>query len=63
MGSGTGGHAKFFARHGFNILGIDKSERMVDEARKKTHKSHGSKISFELGDVRDFLKKIKNMML
>ncbi|MGC2063692.1 MAG: class I SAM-dependent methyltransferase [Thermodesulfovibrionales bacterium] len=35
MGCGTGGHALLFAERGFNVVGVDLSERMLETAREK----------------------------
>jgi SAM-dependent methyltransferase len=55
MGCGTGGHALQLAAHGYQILGVDRSESMVrsacDRAVSAT-KSHD--IRFVMGDLRAY---------
>lgn len=50
LGCGTGNHALPLARRGYEVVGVDRSEAMLDRARAK--EAAGS-VSFELGDVRD----------
>lgn len=57
LGCGTGGHAVLLASMGFSVLGIDVSPQMIAraEARKKNLPSEAaSRVSFQVGDVRDF---------
>lgn len=35
LGSGSGNHAKYLTENGINIVGIEKSESMVEEAKQK----------------------------
>lgn len=35
LGSGSGAHAKYFCKNGFEVVGIEKSAEMVDMANKK----------------------------
>lgn len=34
LGCGTGEHARFLASHGFEVLGVDRSESMLERARE-----------------------------
>ena len=53
MGCGTGGHAIPLAERGYGVYGIDRSERMLSVARKKTDDSGLSdKIQLKTADVR-----------
>lgn len=55
MGCGTGGHAVIFAQMSFDVVGIDLSEQMIKEARKKLLEAGGEiaeKVCFEVGDIR-----------
>ncbi len=36
LGSGTGEHARFLADHGFEVVGVDVSEAMLEQARADT---------------------------
>jgi len=38
VGCGTGSHALLLAKKGYRVLGIDPSEKMIDEANKKLSK-------------------------
>jgi len=46
---GTGNHANLLMKGGFNIVGIDKSNYMLEQARKKN-----KSIKYVLGDMKDF---------
>lgn len=46
IGCGSGIKSDFFTKKGFNVLGVDLSENMVDIARKNYPKSR-----FEVGDI------------
>lgn len=35
LGSGSGAHAEFICQQGYTVTGIERSEKMVDEARRK----------------------------
>ena len=50
LGCGTGGHVLPLARRGYEVVGVDRSEAMLERARAKA--GSGS-FSFELGDIRD----------
>lgn len=47
LGCGTGKHAKLLEQNGFDILGVDMSETMLEEAQKMG-------VNCQLGDVRFF---------
>jgi SAM-dependent methyltransferase len=48
LGCGTGGHALVLARRGYEVVGIDRSEEMLREARRKA----AGNVSFHAGDIR-----------
>jgi len=52
LGSGTGGHAIPLARRGFEVVGVDRSARMVGRANDKAGEAHVA-VDFVVGDVRD----------
>ena len=52
LGCGTGGHAILLAKRGYNVTGIDRSEQMLNLARKKS-KSEGLEIDFIEKDIID----------
>ena len=51
-GCGTGNHAKYFCDEGFTVIGLEKSEEMVDIAKRKCipnfHPQIGDITSFEI---------------
>ena len=49
LGCGTGGHAIILAQRGYSLTGIDRSDVMLAEARKKMARQ---KFDLHLGDVR-----------
>lgn len=49
LGCGTGAHAACLARQCYQIMGIDRSEAMVRQARTRN-----ADIEFAVGDLRDF---------
>lgn len=49
LGCGTGNHAIPLARRAYDVVGVDRSEAMLERAREKG----GDGVSFELGDIRD----------
>ncbi|MBX0310966.1 MAG: class I SAM-dependent methyltransferase, partial [Sulfurihydrogenibium sp.] len=51
LGCGTGRHAKLFSDAGFNVLGVDQSKYMLNEAMNKKD----DRLDFIEGDIR-FLK-------
>ena len=54
LGCGTGKHAAFLAKKGYNVWGVDISEEMVKQAKNSFEKQNDlfEKLSFSLGDVR-----------
>ncbi len=55
LGCGTGGHAEHLAKLGFSVLGIDRSEQMIEraEARRKALATElGTRLRFQRGDIR-----------
>lgn len=48
-GCGTGKHSVYFAKHGYEVYGLDKSSGMLKEAVKN---SVGLRINFVMGDIR-----------
>jgi SAM-dependent methyltransferase len=49
LGCGTGNHALPLARRGYEVVGVDRSESMLERARAKGEDG----VAFELGDIRD----------
>lgn len=47
LGCGTGRHARFLASWGIKVMGIDSSQAMIDEARKKNSGVFYKKVSLE----------------
>ncbi|MDA7516547.1 class I SAM-dependent methyltransferase [bacterium] len=59
-GCGTGLHAELLEKEGFHVTGIDLSEQMIEEAKKRNLKQS----DFSVGDVRNFkLNKTFNIAL
>ncbi len=55
LGCGTGNHALPLARRGYRVLGIDRSDEMLDSARKKAaSESMDGSLDYYRGDLRDF---------
>ena len=50
---GPGRHALEFARRGYRVVGVDRTRRYLDEARKKA-KEGNLHIDFREGDMREF---------
>jgi SAM-dependent methyltransferase len=53
LGCGTGIHAEAFARDGFEVVGLDRSEEMLAQARGRQQRSN-SAVAFVQGDIRSF---------
>jgi len=54
LGCGTGGHALPLAQRGYEVTGIDRSERMLVAAQAKTSSMEHSNVpTFQRGDIRD----------
>jgi SAM-dependent methyltransferase len=49
-GCGTGTHAQIFGQRGHRVLGVDRSEQMLDVARRKVDSSAGA-VEFVAGDL------------
>lgn len=47
LGCGTGSQCRAISKHGFNVVGIDNSEKMLKVAKKKNMDN----ITFVLGDI------------
>lgn len=55
LGCGTGRHAMLLARRGFDVLGVDQSESMLEHARRSAADVKlDASVTFTKGDVRDF---------
>jgi SAM-dependent methyltransferase len=52
LGCGTGRHALELARRGYEIVGVDMSEGMLEQARQRSLRD-GAQASFVLGDIRN----------
>ena len=52
LGCGTGRHAIELARLGYQVLGIDLSDRMIAQARARTPAELRDRLMFETGDAR-----------
>ena len=52
LGCGTGSHALALAARGFVVTGVDRSEAMIDQARRKAAQRNVS-LTFQVGDVTD----------
>lgn len=55
VGAGTGVLTRLLAEQGFNVDGVDTSQGMVEEARKRLPASLKSRVSFRVGDAHDDL--------
>ncbi|HDZ62803.1 MAG TPA: class I SAM-dependent methyltransferase [Nitrospirae bacterium] len=53
IGCGTGGHALTWAQDGLQVMGLDRSIKMLIHARKKAEEMKIS-LPFVEGDIRDF---------
>ena len=55
LGCGTGNHALPLARRGYRVLGVDRSNDMLDAARNKAaSESMNGSVTYHQGDIRDF---------
>jgi predicted TPR repeat methyltransferase len=52
LGCGTGGHAIPLAERGYSLLGVDRSEKMLEKALKKATES-AADVEFLRSDIRD----------
>jgi SAM-dependent methyltransferase len=55
LGCGTGGHALELARRGYQVVGIDRSEAMLERARAKSAGHLKGTAAFRQGNIRDFV--------
>ncbi len=53
LGCGTGGHTIPLARRGYEVVGLDRSAQMIDQAAEKA-RTAGVEARFVIGDVRDY---------
>ena len=51
MACGVGLFSSYFGENGYNILGVDKSEMMIEQARKSNTLSN---VRYEIGDMRTY---------
>jgi 2-polyprenyl-3-methyl-5-hydroxy-6-metoxy-1,4-benzoquinol methylase len=51
LGCGTGGHVLPLAERGYHMTGVDISEGMIEQARRKSTESN-IEAEFRLGDIR-----------
>jgi SAM-dependent methyltransferase len=55
LGCGTGSHAVHLAERGLEVVGVDRSDGMLESARKKASSQRtDGKVSFCQGDLRNF---------
>jgi SAM-dependent methyltransferase len=54
LGSGTGRHAIEFARLGYDVLGVERSDAMLRRAKSKRFENAIGRLEFESGDVRSY---------
>jgi SAM-dependent methyltransferase len=55
LGCGTGAHALFLAKKGYQVYGVDRSKTMLAKARERLRDLDsmiGKRLSFSIGDVR-----------
>jgi len=60
---GNGRHSLLFAKNGFDVTGIDLSDFLICQAKKKLAKEYSaykSKLHFENGDMRNFSGKLRH---
>lgn len=53
IGCGTGRHAEIFAKKGYVVTGIERSEEMLENARRRV-RGQGLSLSFFQGTLQDF---------
>ena len=54
LACGKGRHSIAFAMKNFNVVGIDITERFINEAKNKAKKLNLNNITFLTGDIRNF---------
>jgi SAM-dependent methyltransferase len=52
LGCGTGAHAVRLAQRGYDVVGVDMSEAMLDAARRRANDAGSSRPTFVRGDIR-----------
>ncbi|HEY5483850.1 MAG TPA: class I SAM-dependent methyltransferase [Propionibacteriaceae bacterium] len=52
LGCGTGAHAVRLALRGYDVVGVDVSDGMLDAARRRAEHAGSSTVSFVHGDIR-----------
>ena len=52
LGCGTGAHAVRLAQRGFEVVGVDLSDGMLEAARRRAEQSGSNTVSFVRGDIR-----------
>lgn len=52
LGCGTGGHGFLLARRGYQVVGVDRSESMLVQARGKVDPLSDGRVVFHQGDLR-----------
>ena len=56
LGCGTGRHAVYFAGQGFAVMGVDRSQAMLDRAASRIRDvALAVKVEFVRGDIRTFV--------
>ncbi|MDH3280686.1 MAG: class I SAM-dependent methyltransferase [Gammaproteobacteria bacterium] len=58
LGCGTGAHGIILAERGFDVVGVDISDRMIDIAKRRTDDVSAKiaqRIRFVCGDARDYI--------
>ncbi len=54
LGCGTGEHARFLAEKGFEVVGVDRSEELIEQACQEAGSQEaGGKVRFVAGDLTD----------
>jgi SAM-dependent methyltransferase len=53
LGCGTGNHVFEMASRGYAVVGVDRSEGMLDVAQQRLLQTGNGKVRFHLGDIRD----------
>jgi len=52
LGCGTGAHAVRLAQRGFEVVGVDLSDGMLEAARRRADRAGSATVSFVRGDIR-----------
>ena len=56
LGCGTGEHCRFLAEEGFNVVGLDRSESMLDKAGDEALPEN---LNFVLGEIQEVDQKVQ----